>query len=307
MRIIHAGQKAKYADYADIGEIVREISEVLARNEGIPQVLQIYTYPEEAFLKRGAKFFSPEEIERLCRELQSLMSNYPNVILCFGILRKEKITTKDFLINSALLFHSQDFMAFDKQVIYYEDTLWKHICQKDEPQNFIGDYINYIDGGIAEGSFSHIYFVPGFSVEASDAPMCPDPFSKMTITTDSFRFPDQMLVSDLMGRTTGTVADSKWRNYMLVETPEKTIAIWVGICKEIPTKNFLQRYEFWHEQIRFDAEVTIILTNDLTLERSRDKLPRIPLLENNKRSSAAYTKIIRGNDFHIFENGIFEI
>lgn len=57
MKIIHVGQKAKRKDYADTREIVQEIALTLARNEGTPQVLQIYTYPEEAFVKKGSHFF----------------------------------------------------------------------------------------------------------------------------------------------------------------------------------------------------------------------------------------------------------
>lgn len=311
MKIIHVGQKAKCKDYSDTREIVQEIALTLARSEGTPQVLQIYTYPEEAFVKKGSHFFSQEEIDSLCRDLQSLMQSYPHAVLCLGILRKETIAEKTFLINSALMFHKQDFTAYDKQVVYHQDTLWKHCIDKEGgEQNFIGDYIDYINGGLANGNFSHTYFVPVFPAGAPGTPESPHTFSKMSIKTYDFCFPDQMLASGLMSRTAGFPADSQWKNYMLIPTPEKTIAIWVGICKEIPTRNFLLRYRHWRPQISFDAEVAVILANDLSLGRNIEVLPRIPLLFNDKHSPSVYTGKIENADnprFQAFENGIIEV
>lgn len=143
MKIIHIGQQAKQADYAGTGEIVQEIAQTLARNEGTTQVLQIYTYPEEAFLKRGTHFFSQGEVDTLCRDLRSLMGEYPYAVLCLGILRSETIAGKLFLINSALVFYRQDYAAFDKQVVSDVDTVWRH-CTAPQTisENFIGDYID---------------------------------------------------------------------------------------------------------------------------------------------------------------------
>lgn len=70
MKIIHIAQQAKQADYASTGEIVQEIARTLARNEGTTQVLQIYTYPEEAFMKRGHSF-SHRERSTACVEICS--------------------------------------------------------------------------------------------------------------------------------------------------------------------------------------------------------------------------------------------
>ncbi len=196
MKIIHVGQQAKQADYGNTGEIVQEIAQTLARNEGTPQVLQIYTYPEEAFVKRGTQFFSQGEIDNLCRDLQSLMRDYPCAVLCLGILRSETIAGKLFLINSALMFHRQDFMAFDKQVVYAQDTLWRRCTDRQSgTQNFIGDYIDYIDGGLANGNFSHTYFVPVFPAGAPGAQASPHTLSQMSIKTYDFTFPNQMLTS----------------------------------------------------------------------------------------------------------------
>lgn len=307
MKIIHVGQQAKQADYGNTGEIVQ----TLARNEGTPQVLQIYTYPEEAFVKRGTQFFSQGEIDNLCRDLQSLMRDYPCAVLCLGILRSETIAGKLFLINSALMFHRQDFMAFDKQVVYAQDTLWRRCTDRQSgTQNFIGDYIDYIDGGLANGNFSHTYFVPVFPAGAPGAQASPHTLSQMSIKTYDFTFPNQMLTSGLMSRTAGAAADWRWKNYMLIPMPEKTVAVWVGICKEIPTRNFLQRYQYWRPQIRFDAEVAVILANDLSLGRNIGVLPRIPLLFNDKHNRSVYTGMIDAENypgFRAFENGILEV
>lgn len=311
MKIIHVGQQAKQADYGNTGEIVQEIAQTLARNEGTPQVLQIYTYPEEAFVKRGTQFFSQGEIDNLCRDLQSLMRDYPCAVLCLGILRSETIAGKLFLINSALMFHRQDFMAFDKQVVYAQDTLWRRCTDRQSgTQNFIGDYIDYIDGGLANGNFSHTYFVPVFPAGAPGAQASPHTLSQMSIKTYDFTFPNQMLTSGLMSRTAGAAADWRWKNYMLIPMPEKTVAVWVGICKEIPTRNFLQRYQYWRPQIRFDAEVAVILANDLSLGRNIGVLPRIPLLFNDKHNRSVYTGMIDAENypgFQAFENGILEV
>ncbi len=311
MKIIHVGQQTKRADYADTREIVQEIALALARSEGTPQVLQIYTYPEEAFLKRGTQFFSQGEVDSLCRDLQSLMRDYPQAVLCLGILRTENIAGKDFLINSALMFHKQTFAAFDKQVVYDGDTLWKH-C-KDNARNepyFIGDHIAPTGEGLASGKFSHTYFVPEFSAGAPGTPASPHTFSQITIRTYDFCFPDQMLASKLMSRTTGAAPDWRWKNYMLISTPEKTVAIWIGICKEIPTRNFLQRYRHWCPQIHFDAEVAVILANNLELGHCIEALPRIPLLFNDKCKHPAYTGMVDTANypgFRAFQNGIIQV
>lgn len=311
MKIIHIGQQAKQADYANTGEIVQEIARTLARNEGAPQVLQIYTYPEEAFMKRGTQFFSQGEIDSLCRDLQSLMGEYPCAVLCLGILRTETIAGKIFLINSVLVFYRQDYAAFDKQVVSDVDTVWKHCtAHQNGSENFIGDYIDGIRGGLARGNYSHTYFVPLFPAGVPGTPETPHTFSQMSIKTDYFCFPEQMLSSGLMSRTAGTPADWRWKNYMLIPTPEKTVAIWIGICKEIPTRNFLQRYRYWRPQIRFDAEVAVILTNDLSLGGNIEALPRIPLLYNDKHTHSVYTGEIDSANypgFQAFEGGIIEV
>lgn len=311
MKIIHIGQQPKQTDYADTREIVQEIAQTLARNEGTPQVLQIYTYPEEAFMKRGTQFFPQEEVNSLCRNLQSLMREYPCAVLCLGILRSETIAEKLFLINSALLFHGQNFAAFDKQVIYDQDTLWRRCTDRQGgQQNFIGDYIDYIDAGIASGNFSHTYFVPQFPAGAPGTLATLHTFSKMSIKTYDYTFPDQILASELMSGTTGVTTDWRWRNYILISTPEKTLALWVGICKEIPTRNFLQRYRHWRPQIRFDAEAAVILANDLSLGRNIEALPRIPLLFNDKHTRSVYTgriDTVNYPGFLAYSNGIIEV
>lgn len=311
MKIIHIGQQPKQADYANTGEIVQEIAQTLARSEGTPQVLQIYTYPEEAFVKRDTQFFTQREVNILCRDLQALMRDYPRAVLCLGILRSETIAGELFLINSALLFHGQDFAAFDKQVVYYQDTLWRHCTDhQGGQQNFIGDYIDYIDGGIANGNFSHTYFVPVFPAGAPGTPATPHTFSQMSVKTHDYTFPDQMLASGLMSRTAGAAADWRWKNCMLIPMPEKTVAVWVGICKEIPTRNFLQRYQYWRPQIRFDAEVAVILANDLDLGRNIEALPHIPLLFNDKNGRSVYTGRIDTVNYpglQTFKDGIIEV
>lgn len=314
MKIIHIGQQAKQADYANTREIVQEIARTLARNEGAPQVLQIYTYPEEAFLKRGTQFFSQGEIDSLCRDLQSLMGEYPCAVLCLGILRSETIAGKLFLINSALVFYRQDYAAFDKQVGSDVDTVWRYCTARQTiSENFIGDYIDGILGRLARGNYSHTYFVPLFPAGVPGTPETPHTFSQMSIKTDYFRFPEQMLTSELMCRTLGTPADWRWKNYMLIPMPEMTVAIWVGICKEIHTKNFIQRYDYWKTQIRFDTEVAVILTNDLTLEHNIDVLPHIPLLYNDKHRRFVYTGRIESSEqsgqlqLQAYDNGIIDI
>jgi len=315
MKIIHVGQKAKQREYADIGEIVQEISLTLGRSEGTPHVLQIYTYPEEAFMKKGTRFFSQEEIENLCRDLRSLTQNYPCAVLCLGILRSETIEGKIYLINSALMFHKQDFTVFDKQVIYSEDTLWKHFKNNPE-QHFIGDYlepiifgnknIDNIDIFTNKLDFKHTHFNP---MSSDGTPQTP------RLTTSKkchhYNFPAYMLASALMSRTMGVPADWRWKNYMLIPTPEMTVAIWVGICKEIPTRSFLQRYEYWRPQIKHDATVAIILANDLSLGSNSSKggLPTIPLLVNDKNSNSCYTGMLNmtRSEFMTFEDGIIEV
>lgn len=310
MKIIHIAQQAKQADYANTGEIVQEIARTLARNEGTTQVLQIYTYPEEAFLKRGTQFFSQGEIDSLCRDLQSLMGEYPCAVLCLGILRSETIAGKLFLINSALVFYRQDYAAFDKQVVSDVDTVWRHCTARQTiSENFIGDYIDYINGGIANGNFSHTYFVPAFPAGAPGTPASPHTFSQMSIKTRDFTFPNQMLSSGLMSETAGAGADWKWKNYMLIPMPEMTVAIWVGICKEIPTKNFIQRYDYWKTQIRFDAEIAVILANDLNLSGQIQSLPPIPILFNDKGHDPCTCRIdpVSRSRFQAFEDGIIEV
>lgn len=313
MKIIHIAQQAKQADYASTGEIVQEIAQTLARNEGTTQVLQIYTYPEEAFMKRGTQFFSQGEIDSLCRDLQSLMGEYPCAVLCLGILRSETIAGKLFLINSALMFHRQEFTAFDKQVVFFQDTLWRRCTDRQSgTQNFIGDYIDYIDGGIANGNFSHTYFIPAFPAEtpgAPETPASPHTFSQMSIKTSDFTFPNQMLSSGLMSETAGAAADWRWKNYMLIPMPEKTVAIWVGICKEIPTRNFIQRYDHWRPQIRFDAEIAVILANGLDLNRQIRSLPLIPILFNDKGHDPRTCRIdpVSRSRLQACDNGIIEV
>lgn len=314
MKIIHIAQQAKQADYASTGEIVQEIARTLARNEGAPQVLQIYTYPEEAFLKRGTQFFSQGEIDSLCRDLQSLMGEYPCAVLCLGILRSETIAGKLFLINSALVFYRQNYAAFDKQVVSDVDTVWRHCTARQTiSKNFIGDYIDGIRGGLARGNYSHTYFVPLFPAGVPGTPETPHTFSQMSIKTDYFCFPERMLTSELMCRTLGTPEDWRWKNYMLIPTQEKTVALWVGICMEIPSKNFLQRYQYWRPQIHFDTEVAVILTNDLTLGHNIGVLPRIPLLYNDKHNRFVYTGRIESSEqseqlqLQAYDNGIIEV
>lgn len=308
MKIIHIGQQPKQADYTNTGEILLEIAETLARKDGTPQILQIYTYPEEAFMKRGTQFFSQGEVDSLCRDLQSLMREYSSTVLCLGILRSEIIAGKLFLINSVLVFYRQEYTVFDKQVISDVDTIRKHCASRQSgTQNFIGDYIDRETGS---NNFSHAYFAPQFPAGAPRTPASPHTFLEKHEKKSDLTVPDQMLTSELMHRTTGMTADWTWKNYMLISTQNKTVALWVGICMEISSENFLQRYQYWRPQIHFDTEVAVILSNDLSLIHNIDVLPPIPLFYNDKHNRSVYTGRIdtaNGSGLQAFKDGIVEV
>lgn len=282
MKIIHVAQKTKKEHYQTTQEIYREILTDITNHEGILEVLQIYTYPEEAFIKQGTTFFTEQEVENLCRDLQALLvKNNVNVVLAFGILRQETIKGKTFLINSAVIISRPAWKVFDKQIVSSVDTLWRMV-RTNQKLNFIGDYIkDYIDrnrpGRQIRYDHSFISDTRGYSVTHTDETLlwCP---------------PD-MTVSNLMKKTTGTAVGDVWNNYLLLDTNGVRICIWVGICIEICSGNFKQRYESLRRTVRFDREIMILLTNDLILQHNLDMIPCIPFLFHDKHNRYHMTGI----------------
>lgn len=296
MKIIHIAGKAKKLFYQSTEDIYRELLCTITNREGVPEVLQIYTYPEEAFKKQETIFFTEQETEGLCTELQQLLvKNNVNVVLCFGILREEIINEKRFLINSAVMISKERAMVFDKQIVSDCDTIWEKVTE-DNTLNFTGDYVDIFSMSQEPYTYSHSYFDTTVG------------YTKMRVADSSSYVPPEMAVSGMMQRSTGTRVGQVWRNYMTVETVRGTVGIWIGICKEICIGNFLHRYENFRAGAGFDKEIMIILANNLDIRRNRDKIPRLPFLYNDRCKDNGLTGCMdEYGNLQIYKDGIFSI
>lgn len=292
MKIIHIAEKAG-GYYRDTQEVSQQILQAIGRNEGSSEVLQIYTYPEEAFVKQDVLFFTERETADLCAVLQQFLAQqHLNVVVCFGILREENLYGKRVFINSVIAVCQNDCRVFDKQVVSGVDTIYQE-AKKDNSLYFIGDYVQYSNNPPYVHSFLR------HDTALMTGRMMGD------IRTP----PADMAVSGMMHRTTGSAVGGVWVNYMDVHTGAGPVRVWIGICLEISRGNFLDRYTHFHAPNGPDREAAVLLVNDFSLRTNKDMIPgQLPFLYNDKHGGRNYTGFVNAEGrLAPYADGIFEI